>query len=69
MFPNIDAERARLGWSRTDLASHLGVSNRTLRNWMHGKTEIPAAKVIEMSKLFRCSTDYLLGVGGGENAS
>lgn len=34
MFPNIDAERARLGWSRVDLASHLNVSYSTLKNWI-----------------------------------
>lgn len=62
MFPNIDAERARLGWSRVDLANHLGISYSTLKNWLRGSTEIPASKITEMSKLFHCSTDYLLGL-------
>lgn len=60
MFPNIDAERARLGWSRVKLAQELNVSYSTMKNWMKGKTEIPASKVIRMAELFSCSTDYLL---------
>lgn len=63
MFPNIDAERARLGLSRVQLAKHLNVSVSTFKNWMHGRTEIPASKVVEMAKLFNCSTDYLRGLG------
>lgn len=62
MFPNIDAERARIGMSRLALAKKLGVSYSTMKNWMHGTTEIPASKIIEMSKLFHCKTDYLLGL-------
>lgn len=63
MFPNIDAERARKGWSRADLARELNVSYSTLKNWMRGTTEIPASKLVQMSNLFHCTTDYLLGVG------
>lgn len=62
MFPNIDAERARLGMSRACLARQLGISYSTLKSWMAGKTEIPCSKIVEMSKLFNVSTDYLLGM-------
>ena len=68
MFPNIDAERARLGWSRVDLAEKLGVSYSTLKNWMRGATDIPGSKVVEMSRLFHCSTDYLLGLNTQDSA-
>lgn len=68
MYSNIDAERARLGWSRVRLAEELGVSYSTLKNWMRGATEIPASKVIDMARLFRCSTDYLLGLGSQDSA-
>lgn len=68
MYSNIDAERARLGWSRVRLAEELGVSYSTLKNWMRGATEIPASKVIDMARLFRCSTDYLLGLGNQDSA-
>lgn len=62
MFPNIEAERARLGMSRVKLAEELGVSYATLKNWMRGTTDIPVSKVVEMAQMFNCSTDYLLGV-------
>lgn len=67
MFPNIDAERARMGLSRAALAAMLGVSYSTMKNWMRGTTDIPASKITEMSKLFHCTTDYLLGLNTGQN--
>ena len=69
MFPNIDAERARIGLSRMALSERLGVSYGTMKNWMRGTTDIPASKIIEMSKLFRCSTDYLLGLDHREDSA
>lgn len=62
MFPNIDAERARLGISKSDLAKELGVSYSTIKSWMNGKTDMSCSKVIAMSKLFGVSSDYLLGL-------
>lgn len=68
MFPNIDAERARRGMTRTGLASELGVSYSTIKSWMSGRTDIPSSKLVEMSKLFHVSTDYLLGLSDDSNA-
>lgn len=59
-YPNIDAERARNGLSKENLAEKLGVSRKTLFNWMD-KGEIPLAALIKMADLFECSIDYLLG--------
>ena len=69
MFPNIDAERARLGMSRVDLAKKLGVSYSTMKNWMKGSTDIPVSKIMEMSTLFQCTTDYLLGLDAGRDTA
>lgn len=69
MFPNIDAERARIGLSRVGLAEKLNVSYSTMKNWMRGATDIPASKVVEMAKLFHCTTDYLLGLDAGQNSA
>lgn len=68
MFPNIDAERARLGMSKIDLAHALGISYSTLKSWMGGKTEIPCSKLIAMTKLFGVSSDYLLGIAQASDA-
>lgn len=62
MFPNIEAERGRTKISQNYLAEHLGVSLSTLKNWMSGKTDIPAVALIKMSKLWGVSIDYLLGL-------
>ena len=69
MFPNINAERARLGLSGEQLAKRLNVSVSTFKIWMHGRTEIPASKVVEMAKLFNCSTDYLLGLNNAKDSA
>lgn len=50
MFPNIDAERARIGLSRVGLAEKLNVSYGTMKKWMRGATDIPASKVVEMGQ-------------------
>lgn len=62
MFPNIDAERGRNNLSKAALARELGVSYSTFKSWMTGKTEIPASKIIAMTRLFNVSADYLLGL-------
>ncbi|MEG0941868.1 MAG: helix-turn-helix transcriptional regulator [Oscillospiraceae bacterium] len=58
-YPNIEAERARLGLSYEQLAVQLCVSRKTLYNWI-ARGAIPQAKLIEMARLFECSVDYLL---------
>lgn len=62
MFHNINAEMARNGMTNKALADKLGVSEKTVTNWKTGKTDIPSTKLIEMSKMFGVTTDYLLGV-------
>lgn len=53
-------ERKIKGWSQEDLAEKLGVSRQSVSKW-EGAQSIPDLnRIIEMSKLFSCSTDYLL---------
>lgn len=59
-YPNIDAERARKGISNDTLAEQLGVSRKTLYNWID-KGNIPTTALIQMADIFNCSIDYLLG--------
>lgn len=61
-YPNINAERSRAGMTVEDLAKNLGVTRKTVYNWMaHGN--IPQSKLEKMSELFHCSIDYLLERG------
>ena len=63
-YPNIDAERSRNGLSLDELSSVLGVTRKTLYNWMN-KGRIPTAALEKMAQVFDCSIDYLLGRKGG----
>ena len=60
MYPNIAAERARIGMTKTELAKKLGVSEKTLYNWER-KGGFPLSALITMSDMFCCSVDYLIG--------
>ena len=61
MFPNIKAEQARHNKTNRQLAIDLSVSEKTITNWMAGRTEIPASKLLAMSRMFGVTIDYLLG--------
>ena len=61
-YPNINAERSRAGMTVEDLAKSLGVTRKTVYNWMaHGNS--PQSKLEKMSELFHCSIDYPLERG------
>ncbi|HPD89010.1 MAG TPA: helix-turn-helix transcriptional regulator [Oscillospiraceae bacterium] len=58
-YPNIEAERARRNLSYESMAERLGVTRKTLYNWIvSGK--IPQNKIEDMADYFGCSVDYLL---------
>ena len=58
-YPNINAERSRAGMTIGELAKELGVTRKTVYNWMaHGN--IPQSKLELMAEMFHCSIDYLL---------
>lgn len=59
MYPNIEAERARKGLTKEELAAILGVDRKTLRKWIN-TGNIPTDKIVQMAIFFGCSTDYLL---------
>lgn len=57
---NIEAERSRIGMTRTELAKRMGVSLNTMSGYVSG-SPIPSTILCEMADLFGVSTDYLLG--------
>lgn len=61
MFVNIEAERARLRMTKSQIAKQLGITERTYSNYIHGVHAIPSKVLLDMATLFSCSTDYLLG--------
>lgn len=62
-YPNIEAERARKGYSVGFLADKLGVCRKTYYNWV-ANGRIPQSKLEVMADMFNCSTDYLLCTQG-----
>jgi transcriptional regulator with XRE-family HTH domain len=60
-YPNIEAERVRMGLSQTEIISRLGYKERkTYYNWLESGN-IPVSVLMKMADLFDCSVDYLLG--------
>ncbi len=47
--------------SQRELAKKLNISQGTYNNWENGKTQPSIEDMIEISKLFRVSVDYLIG--------
>ena len=68
-YPNIEAERARIGVTKAELSAQLGVTPKTLTNWQSGKTPIPTTALISMHTIFNCTIDYLLGIDTSQKVS
>ena len=52
--------RKKNGWSQEELAEKMNVSRQSVSKW-EGANSIPdISKIIDMSKIFGVSTDYLL---------
>lgn len=65
-YPNIEAERARHGLSKTSLCTILGVTQKSYRNWQSGSHDMPVKTLCRLARTFNCSADYLLeGEGNG----
>lgn len=56
----IKSLRERKGWTKTYVASHLGIKMQTYANYEYGIREPDLKLVNNIAKLFEVSTDYLL---------
>ena len=59
LYPNINAERSRRKLTIEEFAKALGVTRKTVYNWMV-QGNIPQSKLEKMAEMFDCSIDYLL---------
>lgn len=59
---NLSDARKRRGLSGKEVAAALGVTAAALSNYEHGIRPITADKLISLSGIYDCSTDYLLGI-------
>lgn len=61
MKPNLKAEMARTNISYVDIASLLGVCEKTARNKLNGSTKFTIEEALKIKSNFfsNCSSDYL----------
>lgn len=52
--------RKRNGWSQEDLAEKINVSRQAISKWEGGTAQPDASNILQLSKLFGVTTDYLL---------
>lgn len=67
MLVNIEAERARLQLTKSEISKRLGITGATYNNYLNGIRPIPSAILLKMADMFGCSTDYLLGLNNLRN--
>jgi len=53
-------ERKKNGWSQEELADKLGVTRQAVSKWEGAQTMPDLQRILEMSKLFQVSVDYLI---------
>lgn len=61
VYPNIEAERARMGISKGEMAEKLGVTTKTYYNWQKGINPVPSTVLIKLSDMSGAKIDFLLG--------
>jgi transcriptional regulator with XRE-family HTH domain len=54
--------RIAFGWSQVELAKRLRVAKQTVSNWENENIQPSIEMLVRIAKLFRVSTDYLLGL-------
>ena len=62
MATNIASERIKAGLKQKELAAKIGTSPGAISRWECGKVSPNGQKLVAMSNLFGCSSDYLLGM-------
>ena len=53
--------RTELRLSQREIAGRLNISQGTYNNWENSKTQPSIEQLIELSKLFKVSVDFLIG--------
>lgn len=61
-YSNVEAERARKGWTIKEAAAHLGISEKTYRDRLANGKDVSASAVVQYANAFGVSSDYLLGL-------
>ena len=62
MYRHIRDLREDHDLKQRELAEHLGCSHRTYSDYENGRTRVPPDVLIELSRFYGTSVDYLLGL-------
>ncbi len=62
----INELRIAFGWNQVQLAQKLNISKQTVSNWENENIQPSIEMLIRLAKLFRVSTDYLLGLDNSQ---
>ncbi len=62
IYDRIKKLREEAGYSQSDIAKRMGISRSAVNAWEMGLSTPTTPYIIELSKLFHVSTDYLLGI-------
>lgn len=63
----LQKQRMHMRLSQKEVASAIGVSSSVISNYEMGARVPSLENLIALARLFRCSTDYLLGLEKNEN--
>ncbi|EHJ56994.1 hypothetical protein HMPREF9318_01811 [Streptococcus urinalis FB127-CNA-2] len=62
-FPQkLREERKKRGFTQQEVADKIGINRGSYSNWENGKREPTLENVVKLAKLFKTTTDFLLGV-------
>ncbi len=62
-FPNrLKTLREKMGYTQSDLAKKLSLTRASVNAWEMGLSSPSTPFVVELSRLFHVTTDYLLGL-------
>lgn len=54
--------RQYIGLTQTQLAAKVGVNTKSVKDWESGVSMPSAKKIVELSRVFGVTSDYLLGL-------
>lgn len=68
MFPNLDAELAKIKMTRRELAIKMGITPTTLSLKLNGKTDISLSECLQIKEIIKSehNVDYLFHTGLSE---
>jgi len=61
--------REQMGITQSQLAKQIGITRSSVNAWEQGISVPSTQYIVELSNIFKVSTDYLLGVGASSSVS